>query len=282
MRNFKKVYVSVSSDVLNKACDVCLRAKQTRSPFPTSINKTTRVFELVHSDLWGPYRSVSHSGARYFLTIVDDYSRSVWVHLLNDKTEAPTCLKNFFVMVNTQFQTNVQSFRSDNGTEFMSLTGYFHQHGILHETSCVGTPQQNGRAERKHRHILNVARALHFQANLPIEFWGECILTAGYLINRTPSSVLQGLTPHEKLYQKAPEYEHLRVFGSLCYAHNQFRKGNKFASRSRKCVFVGYPYGKKGWRLYDMEKEEFFISRDVIFYEDQFPFAQQLTDSVSQ
>lgn len=65
---------------------------------------------------------------------------------------------------------------------------------------------------------------------LPIEFWGECVLIAGYLINRTASMVLDGKTPYEMLHGQEPSYEHLRVFGSLCYAHNQGRKGDKFAS----------------------------------------------------
>ena len=268
---------SVSFDNLNKACDVCLRAKQTRDCFPISMNKTSMIFELIHVDLWGPYRVPSHSGARYFLTIVDDYSRGVWLYLLNDKTEAPEQLRNFFALTERQFNTKVKTIRSDNGSEFVCLTNFFQKNGVVHETSCVGTPQQNGRVERKHRHILNVARALRFQANLPIEFWGECVLTAGYLINRTPSSVLGNTTPYEKLYNKAPSYDHLKVFGSLCYAHNQTRGGDKFASRSRRCVFVGYPHGKKGWRVYDLEKLEFFVSRDVVFSETKFPFSPETT-----
>lgn len=84
---------------------------------------------------------------------------------------------------------------------------------IIHQTSCVGTPQQNGRVERKHRHNLNVARALRFQANLPIEFWRECVLTIRYLINRTPSQVLKGKTPYEILYGKPHSYDHVRIFG---------------------------------------------------------------------
>lgn len=64
--------VVVSSN-FNKACDTCFRAKQTYDSFPLSNNKATRVFDLIHMDVWGPYRTQSSSGARYFLTIVDDY-----------------------------------------------------------------------------------------------------------------------------------------------------------------------------------------------------------------
>lgn len=92
------------------------------------------------------------------------------------------------------------------------------------------------------------------------------------LINRTPNQVLDGSTPYECLHECVPSFEHLRVFSSLCYAHNQTQKGDKFAPRSRKYVFVDYPNGKKGWRAYDLEKKEFFVSRDVVFCETKFLF----------
>lgn len=74
------------------------------------------------------------------------------------------------------------------------------------------------------------------------------------------------------MFDSPPSYDILRVFGCLCFAHNQRARGDKFASRSRKCIFVGYPYDKKGWKLYDLENKEFFVSRDVKFYEDKFPY----------
>lgn len=146
----------------------------------------------------------------------------------------------------------------------------------MFQSSCTGTPQQNERVERKHKHILDVARALRFQGNLPIGFWGECVLAVAYLINRTPSLLLDGKSPYEVVYNKPPDYSHIRIFGSLCYAHNQGRGGDKFSSKSWKCVFMGYPYGKKGWKLYDLTTKKFFVSRDVIFYEGKFPFADSV------
>ena len=112
--------------------------------------------------------------------------------------------------------------------------------------------------ERKHRHILEKARALRFQANLPIKFWEECVLTSAYLINRTPTRILNGLTPYEVLYREKPCLEDIKVFGSLCYAHNKDKPRDKFNERGKKCIFVGYPKGKHGWRLYDLKQGRMF------------------------
>lgn len=260
-------------------CDVCPRAKQTRDSFPISENNASSLFELVHIDLWGPYKVPSSCGAKYFLTIVDDYSRGVWISLIRNKTEVESTLLNFIALIKRQFDRLIKVVRSDNGTEFNHLQDYFVRNGIIFESSCVGTPQQNGRVERKHQHILNVARALRFQGRLPIKFWGECALTACYLINRTPSPIIHNKTPYEMLFGKIPSYVSIRVFGCLCYAHNQRSKGDKFESRSRKCVFLGYPFGKKGWQLFDIETKEYFVSRDVKFHEQVYPFGEIVDDS---
>ena len=108
----------------------------------------------------GPYRTISSCGASYFLTIVDDFSRAVWIYLLADKKEVSIMLKRFLAMVERQFAQQVKIFRSDNGTKFTCLKSYFFDKGIIFQTSCTSTPQQNGRVERKHQHILNIARAL--------------------------------------------------------------------------------------------------------------------------
>ncbi|XP_021746631.1 uncharacterized protein LOC110712474 [Chenopodium quinoa] len=258
---------------LDKGCEVCMRAKHPRDSFPLSDNKASRIFEKIHCDLWVPYRHVSSCGARYFFTIVDDYSRVVWIYLMNDKTEVFRMFFMFVAMVERQFSQTIKIVQSDNGTEFNCLRDYFDATGIIFQTPCVGTPQQNGRVERKHKQILSVGRALRFQAKLPIYFWGECVLAAAHLINRTPTPLLQNKTPFEILFDKPPMFDAIRTFGCLCFAHNQKTNGDKFASRSRKCVFVGYPFGKKGWRLYDLEAKVFFVSRDVKFIEDVFPFA---------
>lgn len=96
-----------------------------------------------------------------------------------------------------------------------------------------------------------------------------------HVINNTPSGILGGKTPYEVLTGKIPDFSHLRVFGCLGFAVNLKSRRDKFASRSRRCVFVGYSFGKKGWKLYDCETGDIFVSRDVQFHEAVFPFSEQ-------
>lgn len=92
---------------------------------------------------------------------------------------------------------------------------------------------RNGVVERKDRHILQVARALKLQSSIPVKFWGECVKTTVYLINKLPTTVLQGKTPFELLHGKEPKIDYLRVFGYLCYA-SSLPRGNKLDSRDKK------------------------------------------------
>ena len=105
---------------------------------------------------------------------------------MKHKDETQPLIKRFFSYVSTQFASHIKIFRSDNGGEFLSLKSFFIDNGVFFQHSCVYTPQQNGVVERKPRHILQVARALKFQAQLPTQFWGECALTAVHIINRLP------------------------------------------------------------------------------------------------
>jgi hypothetical protein len=97
------------------ACEVCALSKQCRLPFSTSSISSVRSFELIHCDIWGPYKIPSLSGAKYFLTVVDDYSRFTWVFFMQHKNETQHLLTNFFSFVKTQFNTSIAKIRVDNG-----------------------------------------------------------------------------------------------------------------------------------------------------------------------
>ena len=118
-----------------------------------------------------------------------------------------------------------------------------------------------------------MARALRFQANLPLSFCRECVITVAYIINLLPTPVLNGQTPYEILLNKKPSYDHWRVFDCLCFAYNHSPSRKKFDVRAMKCIFVGYPHGLKGYCIYDLRSKHIFTSRDVIFYEHIFPYS---------
>ncbi|XP_070010349.1 uncharacterized protein [Nicotiana sylvestris] len=208
--------------------------------------------------------------------LVDDFSRFTWVCLLNSKDESIVVLKFFIALIRTKFSSNVKVLRTANGGEFFNnqLKELLCAEGITHQSTCPYTPQQNGVVERRHRYILDTARSLRFQANLLLRFWGECIMTAVYLINRIPSRILGGKCPFELLFNKAPSLDHLIVFGCLCYAAN-LKKRDEFSARAIPAVFLGYSLTQKGYKLFDLTNRIVFISRDVVFQEDSFPFMQQ-------
>lgn len=174
-------------------CNICPIARQTRMPFPESTSITTKIFELLHVDFWGPCHIPTHDGYHYFLTMVDDYSRSTWTQLLRCKSNALQTIKAFVSLIENQFQTKLKDIRSDNGLEFTSSEAvqFFQTKGIIHQKTCPYTPQQNGVVERKHKYLLETTRALLFQSKLPLRYWGECVLTATYIINRLPTKLLQ-------------------------------------------------------------------------------------------
>lgn len=176
-------------------------------------------------------------------------------------------------MIHTQYNSNIKVLRTDNGLEFLtsSMHNFLIEHGTVHQTTCVYTPQQNGEVERRHRYILEVFRALRFKASIPLCFLGDCVLTAVHIINGLPSSVLRNKSPFEMFYHTSPPFDHLRVFGRLAYSVNVQRR-DKFAARALPTVFMGYSATKKGYKLYDLHSKSFFFSRDVVIHESVYPF----------
>ncbi|KAM2926469.1 hypothetical protein FF1_043834 [Malus domestica] len=147
-------------------------SKSTRLPFVSSQSRTSKLFEVVHSDIWGTSCVESFDGYKYYVTFIDDYSRVIWVYLLKFKGDFFEAFKEFHKLITNQFASKLYTLRSDNGTEYTSnnMSNYLSNHGIVHQTSCVGTPQQNGVAERKNRDLLEKTRSLMFQMQVPKRF----------------------------------------------------------------------------------------------------------------
>ncbi|CAN0913556.1 Retrovirus-related Pol polyprotein from transposon TNT 1-94, partial [Linum grandiflorum] len=258
-------------------CDVCQLAKHTRSMYPRIGYRPTRPLSIVHSDIWGPMKIRNINGARWFITFIDDHTRMTWTFLLKEKSESASVFQLFHTIVATQFQTQIKVLKTDNAHDYFNKTlGSFLQlHGIVHASSCVDTPQQNGIAERKNRHLLDVARSLMFTHNVPKHLWGEAVLTATYLINRMPSRVLDFKTPRRVLLDDFPHLSSFsadlppRVFGCTVFIHNSAPNRSKLDPRAVKGVFIGYSTTQKGYKCYHPPTKRVYTTQDATFFESQ-------------
>ena len=255
-----------------RKCETCVLAKSARKAFPTDgATRARRPLELVHVDLCS-MPTLSKSGAKYFLTITDDATHELWAFLLKHKNEA---LPNYKVWVaaaeakHSAAGHKVAAVRSDNGGEFISeeFDALLAERGSRRERTTAHTPQQNGVAERVNRTLLNSIRTMLHDGQLDDSFWDEALRTAVHIRNRVPTRALNGKTPHEAWTGNKPRVGHMRVFGSLAYAHIPEQGRNKLALRARKCVFVGYAQDAKAYRLWDIRDKKIIVSRDVDFWE---------------
>lgn len=153
-------------------CESCVLAEQTRKNYPNHTYQPSQPFSIVHSDIWGPSRTLNINGSRWFITFIDDHTRACWVYLLKNKSDSSAIFKQFHKHVSNVFQSKIQVLRTDNGGEYFSndLKDYLNENGILHQSSCTKTPQQNGVAKRKNRHLLEISRAIMINNHVPHSF----------------------------------------------------------------------------------------------------------------
>lgn len=230
--------------------------------------------EQINCDFWGPSPVVSVQGFKYYAVFVDQFSRYSWIFPLKLKSDFYGVYIAFQKQVENQFNRKIKVFHSDGGGEFMSTTFRKHliDNGIRHLLSCPATPQQNGIAERKHRHLTELGLAMLFHSKTPLKYWVEAFYSANFISNLLPSASLQQKSPFEVLFTKSPDYTFLRVFGSACYPCLRPFTQHKFDPRSLRCVFLGYHAQYKGYRCLYPPTGRVYVCRHVIFDELCFPF----------
>jgi len=256
---------------VEQVCDGCVLGKQHRTPFPhASKFRAEKSLQLVHADLCGHITPKTPGRCSYFLLVVDDYSRYMWVEMLKTKDQALECFKKIKLRAEVESDNKLKELRTDRGGEFNShlFSVFCTEEGIKHYTTTPYT-QQNGVVERRNQTVVEMARCMLKSMNVPAKFWGEAVLTAVYVLNRSPTKSLQGKTPFEAWHHRKPHVGHLRTFGCVANVKKIGPGINKLSDRSSKVVFIGYESGTKGYRFYDPSAGRLVISRDVIFEEHQ-------------
>ncbi|KAL8090107.1 hypothetical protein AgCh_039543 [Apium graveolens] len=255
---------------VKEVCSGCLMSKQTRKPFPSKANYTAaRALELIHGDLCGPIEPAIMGGNKYFLLLVDDFSRYMWIYFLKSKDEAFVMFKRFRALVENGSEKRIKVFRTDRGGEFNSkeFTSYCEENGIERHYTAPYTLQQNGVMERRNQTIVEMAQSCLKGKKLPRELWGKAVRHSVYLLNHLPTRALSTKTPYEVWKGSKPNIDHVRVFG--CIAHMKVPKvfTKKLDDRSLKVINLGREQGTKEYRFYDPTEGRIYISRDVEFEE---------------
>lgn len=250
-------------------CEPCILGKQTRKPFPAREGKrSSRVLEVVHSDVCGPVTPTGLNGERYFISFVDDWSHFAMIFPMRSKREALDCFKYYEAVVTAKFGKRISRFKCDNGGEYANkaFVSFCEAKGIQIEWTVPYTPQQNGTSERLNRTVVERARAMLADANIGKQFWVQAVQTAVYLINRCPTSANDSdATPFEVWEGKRPNISKLRVFGCPAYVHVPGEIRRKLDVKAWRGIFVGY--SPNGYRVWNPTTRSIAVARDVDFVE---------------
>ncbi|KAK0597651.1 hypothetical protein LWI29_027264 [Acer saccharum] len=205
------------------------------------------------------------------VTFIDDYSRRCWVYPIKRKLDVFEVFKASKARVELDSGKKIKCLRTDNGREYTDgeFFAFCKQEGIERQFTVTYTPQQNGVAERMNRTLAERIRAMLRIAGLSNSFWAEAAKIACYVINRSPSIAIELKTPMEIWTGKPADYSNLHSLGCPVYVMYNAQERTKLDPKSRRCIFLGYADGVKGYRLWDPTAHKVVISRDVIFVEDQ-------------
>jgi transposase InsO family protein len=207
----------ISTNSQRDACEPCLLGKLHRDIGQNSISNTTRVLELIHTDILGPFIP-SLNQKRYIISFIDDYSRSIWVYPITAKSESIDKLKELYHKLESNLGLKIARIRSDNAKELNSdkWTSFTKEKGIINEYTSPYSPELNGIAERFNRTLLEKARTVITAKNIPFILWPYIFEAVAYIINRTYSKPVNS-TPYEILLGSKPDISNIRVLGSLIY-----------------------------------------------------------------
>jgi transposase InsO family protein len=217
----------------DKPCSACQVDKQVGNTHPSKNEmSTSKAFELLDMDLFGPTTYTSICDNKYGFMIVDDYTRYTWVFFLYDKSDVYDLFKSFVKRVQNEFETTIKNIRSGSEFKNTSIEDLCGDLRIGHQFSLTYTPQSNSVVERKNITMIDMARSMLSEYIISHSFWSEAINTACYYSNRLYCYGKLEKTPYELLNGRKPNIAYFRVFGCKCYI---LKKGTRLSKFDKKC-----------------------------------------------
>jgi hypothetical protein len=203
----------------NTLCKHCQQGKKTNTKFKSKDYSTTRPLEIVHTDLVGQTTTKVLKGDKYFMLLVDDYTRMTAVFFLKSKSKAFENFKIYKEMVENEMDSKIKCLRFYNGGEFTSkeFIEYCNSHGIKRQFSVARTPQQNGVVDRKNMTVQEMARTMLMDSKLTDIFWTQAMHTKIHIQNRLMLRNNIDKTPYKLWKGRPTNVKHFRVFGRKFY-----------------------------------------------------------------
>lgn len=266
--------VSQKKGIEMENCRTCMLGKIRRKPFPKGqATRAKRPLELIHSDVVGKITPMSKGGANYVVTFIDDFTRHTSVYFMKKKSQVLEKFNEFKRRSENCLDLKIEKLRTDNG-EYLSnnFDEYLVEHGITRQLTIPGTPQQNGVAERANQTLMDATRCMLIESGLPRHFWADAMNTACYIRNRCPTKSLDNKTPEEMWIGEEVAIHHMIPFGCRVWSvRSKLDKRSKLDPKGEETVFIGYPEGVKGYKLWNFRTNKIFVSKDVIVEENIYP-----------
>ena len=261
-------------------CKVCLKGKMTRLPMRGQIDhKVTKPMDMLVADVMGPMKVETLDGYKYILVIIDVFTRFPFITLMKTKGDATREIIEVITECQTQKEKKLKRLHTDGGKEFVNneMSEFLKKNGTIHTTTTPHTPQHNGLVERANRTIMEMIRSMLFQSDAYLPLWGYAAHATAFILSMSLTTASKTKTPLELWTDSNKVHVSvLHVFGCdvFYHIHKNDREG-KMNEQAKEAIFVcsqnlGY------YRLYDVDKNKFVVSRDVRFDECSFKQMRKL------
>ncbi|CAI5982411.1 unnamed protein product [Closterium sp. NIES-64] len=259
------------------SCVPCVEGRLRAAPHSSQFPPTEAPLQTLHMDVWGPAPVRGQGYERYFLLVVDDYSRYTTVFPLRSKGAVTEVLIDWIREARLQLRRSFGSdfpvlrLHSDRGGEFSSrlLRDYCRARGIRQTFTLPESPQQNGIAERRIGMVMDVARTSMMHAAAPHFLWPFAVRYAAHQLNLHPRVSRPAMSPVLLWMGKVGNASAFRVWGSRAFVRDL--SADKLSPRAAPCVFLGFPPDAPGWQFYHPSSRRVLSSQDVTF-DESVPF----------